>query len=82
MCSADSEDLYYDTAGPSIMQQLRPLLNITSDTHVVFGTDWPFAPRHECMGRKKMLTATDQITDEQKRKLFRDNALELFPRFR
>jgi len=75
-------NLYYDTAGPSIMQQLLPLLNITDDTHLVYGSDWPFAPRQECMDLKGILMATDQITDDQKRKVFHDNALELFPRFK
>ena len=73
--------LYYDTAGPSILQQLRPLLNVTDDTHLVYGTDWPFAPAVECEAQKEMIAGTDQLTAEQKRKLFRDNALTLFPRF-
>jgi predicted TIM-barrel fold metal-dependent hydrolase len=73
--------LYYDVAGPSIMQQLQPLLNVTDDTHLVYGTDWPFAPASDCEAQKAMLVDTDQITDEQKRKIFRNNALALFPRF-
>ena len=76
------KNLYYDTAGPSILQQLLPLLNITNDTHLVYGTDWPFAPKQECEELKRMLVSTNQITDDQKQKLFRDNALELFPRLK
>lgn len=75
-------NLYYDTAGPSIMQQLLPLLNITDDTHLVYGTDWPFTPTPECISLREVLVNTDQITDKQKRKLFHDNALGLLPRFK
>ncbi len=73
--------LYYDTAGPSIMQQLRPLLNVTDDTHLVYGTDWPFAPANECADQKEMIMNTEQITEDQKQKIIHDNALALFPRF-
>jgi 6-methylsalicylate decarboxylase len=75
-------NLYYDTAGPSIMQQLLPLLNITDVTHLSFGSDWPFAPTQLCAKLREVLMDTDQITDEQKRKIFHDNALELLPRFK
>jgi 6-methylsalicylate decarboxylase len=74
--------LYYDTAGPSILQQLKPLLDFTDDSHLLFGTDWPFAPKPLCVSMKETLMNTDQLTDEQKRKHFRDNALTLFPRFK
>jgi predicted TIM-barrel fold metal-dependent hydrolase len=75
-------NLYYDTAGPSIMQQLLPLLNITDDTHLVYGSDWPFSPTSECKQWQKILMDTDQLTGIQKRKIFHDNALELLPRFK
>jgi 6-methylsalicylate decarboxylase len=73
--------LYYDTAGPSIQQQLRPLLNITDDSHLLCGTDWPHVPTDECIAQREVITSSDQLTGEQKRRLFRDNALTLFPRF-
>jgi 6-methylsalicylate decarboxylase len=76
------KSLYYDTAGPSIMQQLLPLLNITDDTHLVYGSDWPFAPSQECQDLRGILMGTDQLTDDQKRRIFHDNALELFPRLK
>jgi len=73
--------LYYDSAGPSVLQQIRPLLTMTEDTHLVYGSDWPHMPTDECEELRDILLNTDQIDEGQKRRLFRNNALTLFPRF-
>jgi 6-methylsalicylate decarboxylase len=75
-------NLYWDVAGPSILQQLLPLLNITDDTHVVYGSDWPFGPTNQIADQRDQVMNTSQITDAQKQKIFHDNAPALVPRFK
>ena len=72
--------LYYDSAGPSFPQTLLPLLNLTDDTHLLFGSDWPHMPTDQGAAAQDTIANIDQITEAQKRGLFHDNALSLFPR--
>ena len=73
-------NLYYDVAGACLPRQLSVLLQIASDNHLLYGSDYPFTPGIGCMQLANALDKTDLLTQEQRRGIYRDNALKLFPR--
>jgi predicted TIM-barrel fold metal-dependent hydrolase len=58
-----------------------PTLAVTTADHVLFGTDWPAAPESTVVRNIANLTSFDGFTAEDLRRVERDNALRLFPRF-
>ena len=75
----DAKKFYYDTALSSHENQLDLLLKFAGPEHLLFGTDYPFAPR------KSIDTFTgyldEYVMDEGVREAInRGNALKLFPR--
>ena len=75
-------DLYYDTALSSATPSMKALREITSVSHILFATDWPFSglvyltklpgdPAREL---------DDSFNGAERRKVDRDNALAQFPR--
>lgn len=70
---------YYDLAGSANPQAMGPLLSLVDVSHVLLGTDHPFAGREK---EKAVLTgiANSSLDARSIRMIERDNALTLFPR--
>jgi len=73
--------LYFDLAGYPLPRQLRPLLEIADERHILYGSDWPFTPEAKSANLARDLDASTQISAEQFARFMRTNALTLFPRF-
>jgi predicted TIM-barrel fold metal-dependent hydrolase len=73
--------LYYETALAGSRNSLLPTLEVTTADHILFGTDWPAAPESTVVRNIANLISFDGFTAEDLRRVERDNALRLFPRF-
>ncbi len=73
--------LHYETALAGSRNSLLPTLEVTTADHILFGTDWPAAPESTVVRNIANLTSFDGFTAEDLRRVERDNALRLFPRF-
>lgn len=74
--------LYYDLAGFPLPTMLRALTDISEPTRILYGSDWPFTPQHAAMRLSDDLDATDLIDRNWRAQIYRDNALDLLPRFK
>ncbi len=72
--------LYYDTALSANWLAFRSLLELVTPDHVLFGSDYPFAPEPTMVGTIKGLIDMDLGADILQG-IERDNALALFPQF-
>jgi len=73
-------NFYFDTALSSSPAALPSLLAFAKPDHVVFGSDWPFAPQEAVdyfTGGLDNYTAADEATHS---KINRDNAAALLAR--
>ncbi|GEE00760.1 amidohydrolase [Gordonia spumicola] len=77
----DFSGFYFDTALSASRAALPSLLAFADPGHVLFGSDWPFAPepavQYFCGGLDSYPFESDDLI----RRINRDNALALFPRF-
>lgn len=73
--TAELQRLNWDTAGYTSRPLMAALLEFTSLDRVLFGTDSPFVTP----SRNLSYLATTGLTEEQKAKVFRENALKLMP---
>ena len=60
---------------------LPSLLAFAEPTHITFGSDWPFAPKHRSLHFAGLLDEF-ALTPEQRYAIDRGNAEALFPRLR
>lgn len=74
----DAKSLYYDLALSGNEHTLRLLTNFAKSTHILFGSDFPYAPTPTIITHTKCLNS-NELSREQKHQIYRDNALELFP---
>ncbi|OYP27890.1 hypothetical protein CG709_07090 [Lachnotalea glycerini] len=74
--------LYYDVAGVCLPVQLSALLQIAEVDHLFYGSDYSYTPEAGCIVLAEALDQTNLITDEQRRFIYRENALKLFPRLK
>ena len=74
--------LYYDVAGVCLPVQLSALLQIAEVDHLFYGSDYSYTPEFGCIALADALDKTNLITEEQRRAIYRDNALKLFPRLK
>ena len=74
--------LYFDTAGICLPRQLPDLLEMVNSSHIFYGSDYPYTPEKICSLLSKQLSDTPALTDEQRQKIFHDNAVELFQRLK
>jgi predicted TIM-barrel fold metal-dependent hydrolase len=73
--------LYYDTALSAVPYALRSLQELVDPSHILFGSDWPFAPEPITEATVKGLSSYDDGFSEQDRAAIeRGNALRLLPR--
>lgn len=75
------KSLYYDTALSPSPYAMASLLELVEPTHILFGSDFPFADKQVV---KKEVHDLDNLTlfdNKVRQMVYRDNALKLFPRF-
>lgn len=76
------KELYYDVAGVCLPVQLSAILQIADVDHLFYGSDYSYTPEFGCIVLADALDKTNLLTDEQRRAIYLDNALKLFPRLK
>jgi 6-methylsalicylate decarboxylase len=71
---------YFDTALSSTADTLACLLGFAAPDHVLYGSDWPFAPDSAVSYFAAELDSAQALTSQQRHDIDRGNALQLFPR--
>ena len=74
------QSLYYDLAGASVPRQLESLLMIVNTDHLLYGSDNAYTPDLACVYLADTLEKTDLLNEEQRKAIYWNNALKLFPR--
>lgn len=74
---AEFAKLYYDLAGFAVPNQLLGLLQMTSAEHLLYGSDYPYAFPTFIAGEMQNLRTTELLSEEQRQKIFIDNAQAL-----
>lgn len=75
-------DLYYDLAGMPVPRLLSVLQQIANPKRILYGSDWPFTPDPLVQALATKLSETPLLDAEDRQRIYRDNALALFPRLR
>jgi len=73
--------LYYDTALSTSNYAMASLLQLVEPTQILFGSDFPFAPKDLVAKEVSDLNNLSVFDDKTRQMVYRDNALKLFPRF-
>lgn len=79
-CLEDLSGFYFDTALSSSPAALPSLLAFARPGHVLFGSDWPFAPELGVAYFAGQFDAYPDIDAADRAAINRANALDLFPR--
>lgn len=77
----DLKRLYYDTALSASPHALRSLQELVNTSHILFGSDYPFAPEIITRMTISGLNTFDGFDGKKLRGINRENALDLFPQF-
>jgi predicted TIM-barrel fold metal-dependent hydrolase len=72
--------LYYDTAGAPSAHHFASLLQLVDIKQVMYGSDWAWAPEPGVAAAAETLGTNPLLSDEDRERVGRLNALELFPR--
>lgn len=72
--------LYYDTALSAVPYALQSLQELVDPSHILFGTDYPFAPESVISFSMKGLKDDESFDDRALKAIAQENALRLFPR--
>ena len=72
---------YYDLAGAPVPRQLPSLLAMTSPSHLLYGTDWPWTPEAAITALTAGIKATPLLGQEQITAMMTTNGLPLLDRF-
>ena len=72
---------YYDTALSPTATTLGSLLQLVDTDHVLFGSDFPFAPAAVSAASVRALSNSELLADGRIDAVMRGNALRLLPRF-
>ena len=72
---------YFDTALSPSPYALAALNQLVDPSHIVFGSDFPFAPAPVVALETKQLDTLTVIDDATRQAIERDNALRLFPKY-
>ena len=78
----DAKEFYYDLALSSNEYQLPLLLKFAKPGHVLYGSDFPYAPRESIDVFNKMYEAHNFGSEEKKYEVARGAGVKLFPRLR
>jgi predicted TIM-barrel fold metal-dependent hydrolase len=73
--------LYYDTALSTSSYAMNGLVSMSPDSHILFGTDWPFCSTPAAILQATTLPYLEAFSGELLKKVERYNALALFPQF-
>lgn len=73
--------LHFDIAGSPVPTLLEALLKVADPEKIHYGSDYPFTPAMACRYLLGRFEGAEGIDAELKQKIFRTNALQLFPRF-
>jgi len=73
---------WYDTALSPTTQSFAGMRGVTDDDHILFGSDWPFAPEVLTHATIAAIDGEASIDGALKGAIARGNAEKLFPRFR
>ena len=76
----DARSFYYDTALSTNKHTLTLLVDFAQKDHILFGSDFPYAPTKTIETHTEMLEKSE-IHEGIKQKIARDNAVALMPRF-
>lgn len=76
------KQFYYDTAISAAPYTLRSLQEVVDDSHILFASDYPFAPELATMATISGLEDYDGFDDQALKSVFYDNAYHLFPRLK
>jgi 6-methylsalicylate decarboxylase len=77
---ASFQRFYFDTALSSSPAALPSLKAFAQDSHILFGTDFPFAPADVAAYFTTNLDAYESLTADEQTAISHGNALTLFPR--
>ena len=77
----DLKRLYYDTALSASPYALRSLQELVNPSHILFGSDYPFAPEIITRMTISGLNTFNGFDEKQLRGINRENAIDLFPQF-
>ena len=72
--------LYYDLAGSASNASIERLRRLTSLTHVLFGSDFPFTPPAGVTANVENFRTLNGVTAAEHEGIAKGNALRLFPR--
>jgi len=76
------QKMYWDTALAWSDPVLHTLREIAGVDKVLFGTDFPYLRRDIAVRSKINVDASAELSEDEKKLVLGDNALELFPRFK
>jgi predicted TIM-barrel fold metal-dependent hydrolase len=71
---------WYDTALAAGPQTFGALEHVADPGKILFGSDWPYAPETVTAASVKTLDEAEYLSDDERRRIGRENALALFPR--
>ncbi len=77
---AQLQSLYYDTALSANVNALSSLQQLVPASHILLGTDYPFAPEAETPSNLKGIETYAGFSQQEREDIERNNALRLFPR--
>ena len=72
--------LYYDTALSANIHVFSSLRQLVPASHILLGTDYPFAPEIESGSTAARLAALPVLSEQELQEIEGENALRLFPR--
>jgi predicted TIM-barrel fold metal-dependent hydrolase len=72
-------NLHVDLAGAPIPALLGALLKMADHNRIHYGSDYPFTSTDACVSQLHQIEATPFLNQDLRKRIFRDNALDLFP---
>jgi len=78
---ASLRHFWYDTALAAGRQTFGTLNQVADSGRILFGSDWPYAPKAVTQASVKALNEPGFLGTEQRNAIDRGNVLKLFPRF-
>jgi 6-methylsalicylate decarboxylase len=73
---------HYDLTAATSAAQLDAMRRLVPASRLLMGFDYPMMPAAEIAPSKALLNAFDGMSDEDKSRITRENAVQLFPRLR
>ena len=77
---ADMRHVYFDVAGFPLQKQLHAPLKDVKVENLLYGSDTPYTPNIACIALSGGLESISGLSEEDKNKLFTENAIRLIPR--